>query len=152
MLSGTFEGLRGHESMAAAKLENFRRFRALMPETETVFIGDSGQGDVEVGRLMLAEAPEAVRLVLIHDVVGLSSEERAALRSEGIVVVDTPIGGAVEANAARLLSRDGLASVTDAARRELAEVEWSSTEQEQATTALLERDLEAARTAYGTRP
>lgn len=152
VLSGTFEGLRGHESMAAAKLENFRRFRALMPETETVFIGDSGQGDVEVGRLMLAEAPEAVRLVLIHDVVGLSGEERAALRSEGIVFVDTPVGGAVEAHAAGLLSRDGLASVADAARRELAEVEWSSTEQETATTALLERDLEAARTAYGRRP
>lgn len=153
VLSGTFGGLRDHDSMAGAKLENFRHFRALMPETEVVFIGDSGQGDVEVGRRMLAEDPSAVRLVLIHDVVDTPADERATLRSEGIVVVDTPVGGALEAYAVGLVSADGLASVVDAAERDLARIDWESPEQASATTALLERDLAAARTAYeGTRP
>lgn len=148
VLSGTFAGLRNHDSMAGAKMENFRRFRALMPETHVVFIGDSGQGDVEVGRRMLATDPKAVRLVLIHDVVETPAEERAALRSEGIIVVDSPVGGALEAYAAGLASASGLASVADAAERDLARIRWESPEQEKATNALVERDIAAARTAY----
>ncbi|MFC7487278.1 diacylglycerol kinase family protein [Knoellia sp. CPCC 206453] len=151
VLSGTFDGLRSHDSMAGAKIENFERFRLLMPETHVVFIGDSGQGDIEVGRRMLAADPDAVRLVLIHDVVALADEERAALRSEGIVIVDTPVGGAVEAYAAGLVSSAGLASVVEAAERDLAHIRWESPAQERATTALVERDLAAARAAYAER-
>lgn len=147
VLSGTFDGLTSHDSMAGAKIENFERFRLLMPETHVVFIGDSGQGDVEVGRRMLAADPEAVRFILIHDVVALAEEERAALRSEGIVVVDTPVGGALEAYAAGLVSAAGLTSVVEAAERDLTSIEWESPEQEKATTALLERDLAAAHAA-----
>ncbi|WP_353952638.1 diacylglycerol kinase family protein [Knoellia sp. S7-12] len=147
VLSGTFDGLRNHDSMAGAKIENFARFRLLMPETHVVFIGDSGQGDVEVGRRMLAADPESVRLVLIHDVVALPDEERAALRSEGIVVVDTPVGGALEAYAVGLISAAGLASVVDSAVRDLARIRWGSPAQEAAATALLERDLASARAA-----
>ncbi|MFC7490012.1 MULTISPECIES: diacylglycerol kinase family protein [unclassified Knoellia] len=148
VLSGTFDGLRNHDSMAGAKIENFERFRRLMPETHVVFIGDSGQGDVEVGRRMIASDPDAVRLVLIHDVVSLPDEKRAALRSEGIVIVDTPVGGAIEAYAAGLVSAAGLASVVDAAQRDVTRIAWESPEQEKATTALLERDLDSARAAY----
>ena len=148
VLSGTFAGLRNHDSMATAKIENFRHFRALMPETEVVFVGDSGQGDVEVGRRMLAEDPDAVRLVLIHDVVDTPADARAALRSEGIVVVDTPVGAALEAYAVDLVSAAGLASVADAAERDLARIRWESPEQASATTALLERDIAAARAAH----
>jgi len=148
VLSGTFDGLRNHDSMAGAKIENFERFRLLMPETHVVFIGDSGQSDVEVGRRMLAADPEAVRLILIHDVVDLPEQERAALRSEGIVIVDTPVGGATEAYAAGLISAAGLTSVVDAAVRDTPRIDWESPEQEKATTALLERDLERARAAY----
>lgn len=148
VLSGTFAGLRSHDAMAGAKIENFRRFRALMPETHVVFIGDSGQGDVEVGRRMLAADPTAVRLVLIHDVVDTPADERAALRSEGVVVVDSPVGGAVEAYAVGLVSAAGLASVADAAERDLARISWESPAQEEATTAIVERDIVAARTAY----
>ncbi|KGN32075.1 hypothetical protein N802_10765 [Knoellia sinensis KCTC 19936] len=148
VLSGTFEGLRSHDAMAGVKLENFVRFRALMPETHVVFIGDSGQGDIEVGRRMLGADRDAVRLVLIHDVVALPDEKREALRSEGIVVVDTPAGGALEAYAVGLVSASGLTSVVAAAERELELIEWDSPEQAKATRALLERDLEAARTAH----
>jgi hypothetical protein len=148
VLSGTFEGLRSHDSMAAAKIENFERFRLLMPETHVVFIGDSGQGDVEVGRRMLAIDREAVRLVLIHDVVGLADDERESLRSEGIVIVDTPVGGALEAYAVGLVSTAGLVSVVDATVREAPRIRWSSPQQEATTRALLERDLAAARATY----
>jgi diacylglycerol kinase family enzyme len=149
VLSGTFNGLRSHDSMASAKIENFERFRLLMPETHVVFLGDSGQGDVEVGRRMLASDPDAVRLVLIHDVVGLPEEEREALRSEGIVVTDTPVGGAVEAYAAGLLSAAGLAEVIGATERELSAITWDTLEQRRTTTALVERDLAAARASSG---
>ena len=149
VLSGTFYGLRSHDSMASAKIENFERFRLLMPETHVVFIGDSGQGDVEVGRRMLAVDREAVRLVLIHDVVGLTDDERESLRSEGIVVVDTPVGGALEAHAAGLVSAAGLASVASATERDLPTIAWDTPEQESATTALVKRDLAAARASPG---
>ncbi|KGN40013.1 diacylglycerol kinase family protein [Knoellia aerolata] len=144
VLSGAFVGLRDHDSMAGAKLENFLRFRALMPETHVVFIGDSGQGDVEVGRRMLAADPDAVRLVLIHDVVDTAASERDALREEGIVLVDTPVGGALEAYAADLVSVSGLAAVAASARDELAGIAWETPEQEATTRALIERDLERA--------
>lgn len=145
VLSGTFTGLRSHDSMAGAKLENFFRFRALMPETHVVFIGDSGQGDVEVGRRMLAADPDAVRLVLIHDVVDTPQAQRDALRAEGIILVDTPVGGAIEAYAADLVSASGLAAVAQAAERDLGGIPWESSEQERATRALVERDLERVR-------
>ncbi|MDT0214067.1 diacylglycerol kinase family protein [Rothia sp. ARF10] len=150
VLSGTFTGLRNHDAMAGAKIENFRRFRALMPETEVVFVGDSGQGDVEVGRRMIAADPDAVRLVLIHDVVDTSAAARGELRAEGIVLVDSPVGGALEAYAVGLVSATGLASVVAAAERDLDRVEWESREQETATRAVVERDIAAARAAYET--
>jgi len=156
VLSGTFVGLRNHDAMAGAKIENFRRFRALMPETEVVFVGDSGQGDVEVGRRMIAADREAVRLVLIHDVVDTPAAARDDLRSEGIVLVDSPVGGALEAYAVDLVSAAGLAAVVGAAERDLDRIEWESPEQERATRAVVERDIAAARgshalrgTAYG---
>ncbi|WP_404380576.1 hypothetical protein LL946_10990 [Knoellia locipacati] len=153
VLSGTFGGLRNHDAMAGAKIENFRRFRALMPETHVVFVGDSGQGDIEVGRRMLEADPEAVRLVLIHDVVDTPPAQRDALRDEGIVLVDSPVTGAIEAHAVGLVSDSGLASVTDAAERELTRIEWDSPGQRDATTSLVERDLARARTlAIGTPP
>ncbi|KRE42414.1 diacylglycerol kinase family protein [Knoellia sp. Soil729] len=145
VLSGTFNGLRSHDSMASAKIVNFERFRLLMPETHVVFIGDSGQGDIEVGRRMLRSDPDAVRLVLIHDVVGLPADRRESLRSEGIILVDTPVGGAVEAYAAGLLSDAGLAAVVDATQRDLHALTWDTPEQERTTRQLVERDLAAAR-------
>lgn len=150
VLSGTFSGLRGHDAMAGAKIVNFRRFRALMPETHVVFIGDSGQGDVEVGRRMLAADPDAVRLVLIHDVVATPEAKRGALRAEGIVLVDTHVGGALEAHSAGLVSDTGLAAVVEATERDLDRLEWESPKQESATRALLDRDLDAARAALRT--
>ena len=149
VLSGTFAGLRNHDAMAGAKIENFRRFRALMPETEVVFVGDSGQGDVEVGRRMLAADRDAVRLVLIHDVVDTPEASRDELRAEGIVLVDSPVGGALEAHAADLVSATSLAAVVEAAERDLDRIEWESPEQERATRAVVERDIAAARTASG---
>lgn len=148
VLSGTFAGLRNHDAMAGAKIENFRRFRALMPETEVVFVGDSGQGDVEVGRRMLAADRDAVRLVLIHDVVDTPGASRDELRAEGIVLVDSPVGGALEAHAVGLVSATSLAAVAEAAERDLDRIEWKSPEQERATRAVVERDIAAARTAY----
>ncbi|WP_188450373.1 diacylglycerol kinase family protein [Knoellia flava] len=152
VLSGTFTGLRNHDAMAGAKIENFRRFRALMPETEVVFVGDSGQGDVEVGRRMIAADRDAVRLVLIHDVVDTPEAARDELRAEGIVLVDSPVGGALEAYAVDLVSAAGLEAVVTAAERDLDRIEWESPEQEKATRAVVERDIAAARTAYGKAP
>ncbi|MFW5472623.1 diacylglycerol kinase family protein [Knoellia sp. CPCC 206450] len=148
VLSGTFAGLRNHDAMAGAKIENFRRFRALMPETEVVFVGDSGQGDVEVGRRMIATDRDAVRLVLIHDVVDTAADERDALRSEGIVLVDSPVGGALEAYAVDLVSATGLAAVVEAAERDLDRIQWESPEQERATRAIVERDIAKARESH----
>ena len=49
-----------------AKFRNFVELATLYPESDFVFIGDSGQGDMLGGELMLYHQPERMRAVFIH--------------------------------------------------------------------------------------
>lgn len=89
--------------------------------------------------------PDAVRAVFIHDVKGLDAAERARLRGERIYVVDTYAEAARLAHECGLVSAAGLRRVLDESERLAAEVDWDSQEQRAGTTALLERDIAAAR-------
>ena len=49
--------------MAVKKLQNFELYQALYPEFDFIFVGDSGQGDVSLGTMLLEKFPDRVREV-----------------------------------------------------------------------------------------
>lgn len=54
ILVGSFSKLLTNAGMAERKLENYASYRVLFPEFAVVWLGDSGQGDIEVAKGMLA--------------------------------------------------------------------------------------------------
>ena len=66
-----------------------------------------------------------------------------------IVLVDTPVGGALEAHAVDLVSDSGLRAVAAAAAHDLVEISWDSPGQEAATRALVARDVARAGAVSG---
>ena len=150
MLSGAFTHLLGNSRIAAMKFENFSRYVQLYPEYGFVFTGDSGQGDVAFGERMLAEHPESVRAVFIHDVIDTPEPVRMTWRGKRIFFFDSYIGAAVEAYEVGVISRDGVARVARAAREELDRVPFAAESQRQSRVAELERDLRRAEAITGT--
>lgn len=144
MLSGAFTHLLGNARIAEMKFENFSRYIQLYPEYGFIFTGDSGQGDVAFGERMLAEYPESVMAVFIHDVVDTPEAVRQTWRGKRIFFFDTYVGAAVEAYEVGVIARDGVARVARAAQEELARVPFASEAQRQARLAELERDLRRA--------
>ena len=57
------------QAMAERKTEVFGQFATLHPEARFVFIGDSGEGDIDFAEEFMAVADGPVRAALIHDVV-----------------------------------------------------------------------------------
>ena len=149
MLSGAFTHLLGNSRIAAMKFENFSRYVQLYPEYGFVFTGDSGQGDVAFGERMLAEHPESVRAVFIHDVIDTPEPVRMTWRGKRIFFFDTYIGAAVEAYEVGVIARDGVARVARAAREELDRVPFTAESQRQSRVAELERDLRRAEAITG---
>ena len=144
VLTGSFLALRSHDAMAGRKLANVDHYRLLYPEYHLMFIGDSGQGDVLVGDKMWEAHPDAVRTVIIHDVVDTPASERARWASERIIFVDTHVGAACVAFEAGLITADGLRHVVAEARRGMDAVAWKSPAQESATRALFDADVSRA--------
>ena len=150
VLTGSLFALHTHDAMAGKKLANIDDYRLLFPEYDLMFIGDSGQGDVEVGHRMYEAHPDAVRVVFIHDVKGLSAAEREELRGERIYVVDTYVEAARLAHEYGLISERGLREVIGEVERLTAEVEFNSEEQRAETLALVQRDLAEAKAHLAT--
>lgn len=107
VLGGSFLNIFTHASIAARKLQNFEHERRLFPECRLVFIGDSGQADPLVGRVMRMRDPEFVARVYIHDVTGIGAARRAAWDELGITVFDTYAEAARDAETRGLISADG---------------------------------------------
>ncbi|WP_306233396.1 phosphatase domain-containing protein [Agrococcus beijingensis] len=84
VLGGSFLNLFTKRSIKERKLQNFVRERALFPECRFIFIGDSGQADPQVGAEMLRIGGAHGVAVLIHEVVAVTGEVRAALEADGI--------------------------------------------------------------------
>ena len=57
------------QAMAERKTEVFGQFATLHPEARFVFIGDSGEGDIDFAEEFMARTDGPVRAALIHDVV-----------------------------------------------------------------------------------
>lgn len=152
MLSGSFFYLVGNTRIAQKKFENFEQYARLFPEYGFVFVGDSGQGDVEFGARMRESLPQAVRAVFIHDVVATPPEQRDAWRAKHVFFFDTYVGAAVDAFHAGVISRDGVDRIAAAATESLAAISFPSPALRQAREAELERDLALARALPRTQP
>ncbi|CAE7338442.1 unnamed protein product [Symbiodinium sp. CCMP2456] len=118
------------QAMAERKTEVFGQFATLHPEARFVFIGDSGEGDVDFAEEFMGQAGgPARRAALIHDVVrsdGVvpksSQQRRADLRLRGIRVFDTYAGAALELFQQGLLDMEGLRCATHGCLEEFAEI------------------------------
>ena len=144
VLSGSFAHLVGNSRIADKKLDNFQRYLRVFPEYGFVFVGDSGQGDVEFGDRMLAAAPHSVHAVFIHDVVATPESTRQAWRAKRVYFFDTYVGAAVEAFGVGVISRDGVARIARAAQESMAGIAFTSPGQRDARQRELERDMQRA--------
>ncbi|MCY1023822.1 phosphatase domain-containing protein [Pyxidicoccus sp. MSG2] len=144
VLSGSFAHLVGNSRIADKKFDNFQRYLRIFPEYGFVFVGDSGQGDVEFGDRMLAAAPNSVHAVFIHDVVDTPEATRQAWRAKRIYFFDTYVGAAVEAFQQGVISRDGVARIARAAQESIAGIAFTTPGQREARQFELERDLKRA--------
>jgi hypothetical protein len=144
VLSGSFAHLIGNSRIADKKFDNFQRYIRLFPEYGFVFVGDSGQGDVEFGARMLAAAPQAVHAVFIHDVVDTPEATRQSWRAKRVFFFDTYVGAAVESFQVGVISRDGVARVARAAQESIGGIAFTSPGQREARQQELARDLQRA--------
>ncbi|MEH0108239.1 phosphatase domain-containing protein [Tersicoccus sp. MR15.9] len=143
VLSGSLLNLFTHGSMAAKKVENVREYVQLFPDYGIVFIGDNGQGDVEVAERIVDSWPDALRAVYIHAVLPAADAERERLAGLGITLVNTHVGAAVHARQAGLLSDEQADAVAADARDAVEAVRFADAEAERGARAELERDLAA---------
>jgi hypothetical protein len=139
VLCGAFSHLVGNDRIAAKKYANFVEFRALYPDHRFVFVGDSGQGDVAFGEMMLDD-PAAVA-VFIHDVVATPAGRRRELAAKRIHLFDTYAGAAAAAHGCGLLDAAALREIARAVGDELSLATFLSDVQRDARRADLERDL-----------
>jgi hypothetical protein len=142
VLTGSFRSVVTTQRMAKEKLANFGRYRSLFPEHDYVWLGDSGQGDAAFGAAARAKDPKALRVSLIHAVVGSAAEQP---QREGVFFFDTYVGAALHAHREGLLDRAALERVARAARADFDAIRFDSAAQEQAARAQLDRDLGSVR-------
>jgi hypothetical protein len=144
VLTGSLLSARSNEAIAQKKLGNFLQYQALYPEYGFVFVGDSGQGDVQFGEMIRERAPEAVKAVFIHDVVATPKDRRDALGAKGVYLFETYVGAAVRAFRLGLISPVGLVRVARAAEEQLRAIDFNDEVQRTARRDELARDLELA--------
>lgn len=129
-----FQPGQGHRAMGERKLEVFGQFAQLHPEARFVFVGDSGEGDVDFALAFMAASSilpkdRRDRVALIHDVVHpdgvrpkTPTARRAELRLGGVIVFDTFAGAALELHQLGFLDVDGLRSAAHGCLDEFAEL------------------------------
>ena len=109
-------------------LRKFNSFEQLIRQDPTgqimqyVWIGDTGELDLEAGETMLREYPEVVKAVFLHVVSEFPYPEISPpklINGRAVVFFRTYVGAAARATQLGLLGEDGLAKVMAAAEDEL---------------------------------
>lgn len=143
VLSGSLFSLISLDRMAGKKLENISHYVQLYPEYRMTFMGDSGQGDVQVGEKLWEQHGEVMDAVFIHDVVDTDERQRAEHAEHRVWFHDTYVGAATKALELGLISQAGWQHVVDEAHEALDAIRWESAAQEKGMRELFERDLGA---------
>ncbi|KAE9029440.1 hypothetical protein PR003_g10320 [Phytophthora rubi] len=82
LLMGRFANMWGSQRIASGKLRNFVRFKRVFAEHRFVFVGDNGQGDIDLGKeLLMNPHLYAVSAVLIHDIIRNHATEKLSQHS-----------------------------------------------------------------------
>ena len=129
ILPGDISHLVTNSRMMAKKLENFLQYRLLYPEVRFLFIGDNGQGDLDLGKVLVKEHADQVNFVAIHNVLKKSKSGDSYVpprapecESVGITLFDTYAAAAFHASLRGLLSFDAAQRVALACIEELSTV------------------------------
>lgn len=148
VLHGSLSTLLSNNLMASKKFENFVLCKNLYPEFRFVFIGDSGQGDLDLARRIISLFGREIARVYIHDIVDKSNcrkhstEKREEyLKKYGVYFFDSYLSAGVDAFEQGLLSRRGLQKIHDGIQSSLNSINFQSEEQRQSRT----REFEDAR-------
>lgn len=147
ILTGSLLALRSHRSMAKRKIRNIRQYYQVFPEYGLVFVGDSGQGDIEVGKLMLQELPDSVRSVLIHDIHVPTLGEPPRTEIPGIRFFDTYIAAGALAWEEGLITHQQAVDVGVVALKELRSIKLMSPEQRKSRLRDYLEDMETLKDA-----
>lgn len=154
LLWAAFDRKRAFAKMAIQKYHNFDMMSSCYPECKFVWFGDSGQGDIVAGQMMMEHKRDQMLAVFIHDIVdttGISPKtahpERNNLRqSDGIVHIDTYLDAALALNRVGSLSLQSLFRVACAASEEWKELSvhgrWASEDVRAARAKEITADLE----------
>ncbi len=149
VLGGSLLNLHARAAIAERKIQNMERDRLLFPECRMVFVGDSGQADGQVGAQMHLRAPEHIVGTLLHDVTGLSREERAAYAAQGVHVFSTYAGAAAHALRLGLVSAAQAKEVAAATRAGIAALDLDEGRRERLEASLVDDEAAVEAAAAG---
>ena len=116
VMGGSVLNLHTRGAIKDRKLENMRRNRELFPDARTIFIGDSGQADGEVGAEAHRRHPGHIVGTLLHNVTDVSDKERADWAVKGVYVFDTYAGAAAHALQLGLIRKDQALAIAEDVR------------------------------------
>ena len=136
VLSGSLAALRSHHAMAVRKLQNFELYQALYPEFDFIFVGDSGQGDASLGKMLLEKFPDRVREVLIHNLDG------GNMTNKGIFAFQTYLGAILILKEQGLADKQACLRVAEAVKRDLAKANFRNPRQKERALAAYLLDAE----------
>ncbi|CAI5718151.1 unnamed protein product [Peronospora effusa] len=139
LLMGRFANMWGSQRIASGKLRNFVRFKRIFAEHRFVFVGDNGQGDIDLGKELLKN-PQlyAVSAVLIHDVIRNHATDKPPSRhsyreiecnQSGIYSFRTYIGASFHLYVAGLLSLGSVIRVVEKTALAYAAIVFDTREQ-----------------------
>ena len=154
LLWAAFDRQKAWAKMAQQKYHNFDMISSVYPECKFLWFGDSGQGDLETGRMMVQRKPEQMLAVYIHDVVestGITPTTggmaRTVSETQGILHFDTYLDTALHLNKIGFLSLQSMFRVAACASEEWKELsisgKWASEEVRTARAKEFTADLEA---------
>lgn len=128
LLSGSFQNLFSSRQMAEKKFSNFCEYNDLFPEYDYVLLGDSGQGDAQLGLMALkgriSNGNNNVRGVFIHDInegkdVTGDGELKQSYIDNGLIFHKNYVEAALKAVELNLIDHDAFARIAEAATTEL---------------------------------
>ncbi len=140
LLTGSFIHQFVNRLIFAKKWSNFERYQNIYPEFDFVLFGDSGQADPGLLASLVQAHPGRILAAMIHDVVRSSAAVRQVWAEKGVFFFDTYAGAAAELTRRGLLDPTAARRVLEAARRELAEIDFPDPDLRAARQADLERD------------
>jgi hypothetical protein len=134
ILPGNLSHLVTHGRMAAKKLENFLHYRQIYPEVRFLFIGDNGQGDIDLGKVLAEKHRDQVVFIGIHNVYQEKRGEKPPRFDECVAadmrLFNTYVGIAFEVAKMGGLEFDAVQRVALAATEELSTITWKKSQGE----------------------